>query len=198
MAYASTADLKAYLKISVATDDTLLASCLTRAQAIIDRATHKTFEASADTTRYFDAVRDVLDGGRTLFFDQQWIAQIGTNGVVNGDGVTIPSTAYVTEPRNAGPWYGIRLKSDADYIWTFSSSEEDAIAITGRWAYSVTAPADIVQATIRLAAYLYRQKDNATGDEDRPIMTGDGVTIMPQALPNDVFQLLQPFMPAMR
>ena len=35
----------------------------------------------------------------------------------------------------------------------------DAISITGRWAWSLTAPPDIAQACARLAAFLYKQRD---------------------------------------
>jgi len=49
-----------------------------------------------------------------------------------------------------------------------------------------------VQATTRLAAFLYRQKDS-NADLDRPLLTGDGVTIMPSSLPHDVRQILDPY-----
>lgn len=187
MAYATTPQLKAYLKLAVTTDDALLADFLTRAQSIVERVTNKVYEAATDTTRRFDAIRDVDD--RLLFFDNQWIASI--TSVTNGDGILVAASDYVTEPRNSAPYYGIRLKDDANVVWTFSSSPQDAIAVVGKWAYAASAPDYIVQATIRLAAYLYRQKDNATGDADRPLLTGDGVTIMPQALPADVLRLLE-------
>ena len=196
MPYAATADVKAFLKIptGTTTDDTLIGGFVTRAQSIIERVTGKVYEASADTTRHFDAVRDV--DGRLLLFDNQWLAQI--TSVVNGDGVTIASTDYATEPRNTAPYYGIKLKtSGADAAWTFTDDPEDAIAITGRWAYTTAAPDYIVQATIRLAAWLYKQKDSAA-DVDRPLLTGDGVTIMPQSLPRDVMQLIKDDIPVGR
>lgn len=189
MAYASTADAKAYLKIptGTTTDDTLIGTFVTRAQSIIERVTIKVYEASQDSTRRFDAVRDV--NRRTLLFDNAWIAAI--TSVTNGDGEVLTSADYVTEPRNTGPWYGLTLKTSSNAIWTFTTDPEDAIAVVGKWAYATTAPDYIVQATIRLAAWLYRQKDNATGDADRPLLTGDGVTIMPQALPADVLRLIE-------
>lgn len=189
MAYATLAQLKTFLKIAAATttDDGLLAENVTRAQSIIERVTSKAYEASQDATKYFDAVRDVYS--RTLFFDNQWLAAI--TSITNGDGVALTSADYVTEPRNTGPWFGLTLKTSASAVWTFSTDPEDAITIVGKWAYATTPPDYIVQATIRLAAYLYRQKDNATGDADRPLLTGDGVTIMPQALPADVLRLIE-------
>lgn len=190
MAYATLQQLRDYLKIPTAQtgdDTTLLTPSITRAQSIIERVTSKVYEASTDTTKRFDAVRDVYE--RTLFFDNSWIAAI--TSVTNGDGTTISASSYVTEPRNTGPWFGLTMKTSSDAVWTFDDDPEDAIVVVGKWAYATSAPDYIVQATVRLAAYLYRQKDNATGDADRPLLTGDGVTIMPQALPADVLRLIE-------
>ena len=75
-----------------------------------------------------------------------------------------------------------------DYTWEFDDSD-DEISIAGTWGYSATPPADIAHACVRLAAFLYRQKDTSA-DIDRPLMTGDGVTIMPSAIPQDVKSIL--------
>lgn len=191
MAYADSASLKAYLGIASATttDDTLLGHFLTRAQRIIDTYCHRTFEAAADTTRYFDAELCVDKKRRILYLDAD-LCQITT--VTNGDGQTVASTQYVTEPRNTTPWHILRMKRDADVYWTFDDTPEDAIAVTGRWAYSVTAPSDIQHATLRLAAYLYRQKDNA-GDLDRPVMLSGSATLLPPELPKDLRMILAPY-----
>lgn len=188
MAYASLADLKTYLASggwSGGTgDDTLLTDLLARAQAIIDRETGRTFEASADSTRKFDAVRDV--DGPTLYLDED-LAQI--TSVTNGDGVAVASTNYVAEPRNRTPSYALRLLGSSSVAWTYDDDPENAISIAGRWAYSVSAPDDIKHATIRLAAWLYRQRSDAAKDDDRPILA-NGVWIMPSRLPQDVASTL--------
>lgn len=188
MAYASVAELKAYLGIAtgITTDDALLTAFLARAQRMIDVYCHRTFEASASTTRYFDAITDISTCGQILYFDED-LCQV--DSVTNGDGQAVASTDYVTLPRNRKPWFGLRIKRYGDVYWTFSDMPEDAIAVTGRWAYSVTAPSDIVQATVRLAAYLYRQKDNA-GDLDRPVNLGYNMTLLPARLPQDVVDML--------
>lgn len=185
MAYASLAELKAYVGIPTGTtvDDTLLTALLARAQAFIESpaGTGRVFEAASDTTRYFDAQRDV--DGRTLYFDDSSdLCQL--TSVVN-DGVTIPLSAIALEPRNATPYFGLTLKLGLDYEWDWDTTPEGAIAVTGRWAYSVTAPLDIVHATIRLAFTYYRQRDNAM-DIASPVMSSDGVAIMPTAIPRDV------------
>ena len=178
--YASLTDLTAYLGIDESTaDDGLLAQFLARAQAAIDNTCHRTFEASADTTRHYD-YRSV--DGYTLYLDADLCA---ITSVVNGDGNTISAALYTTEPRNMTPWYALRLRDRLGLVW---DGYTDDIAITGKFAYSVSAPAPVQQATIRLAAWLYRQKDN-TGN-DAPIIAGD-VTILPARLPSDVYELLE-------
>ena len=185
MAYASLAELKAYIGIptGTTTDDALLTAILARAQAFIESpaGTGRVFEAASDTTRYFDAQRDV--DGRALYFDDgSDLAQL--TSVVN-DGVTIPLSAIALEPRNATPYFGLTLKLGLDYEWDWDTTPEGAIAVTGRWAYSVTPPLDIVHATLRLAYVYYRQRDNAM-DIPAPVISSDGVALMPTAIPRDV------------
>lgn len=190
MAYTSNTDLKVYLGIAASNtdDDTLLTTLIARAQAMIDAYCRQTFEASQDSTRYFDPTRDV--DGRTLYLDAPLCA---ITSVTNGDGNTVASTQYITEPRNSTPWHKLTLKANSSLAWTHSDTPENSISIVGKWAYSTTAPADVVQACTRLAAYLYRQKDNQGNDLDRPIAMGDGVLLMPPTLPRDVERILAPY-----
>lgn len=186
MAYATAAQLKTYLGITSSGDDSLLSDLIDRAQAIIEQYTRRTFEAAADSTRYFDAAEDV--DGATLLLDEDLCA---ITSIINGDGVAVASGEYVTEPRNETPYYAIRLLSSSNKAWEYTDDgdPENAISITGRWAYSTTPPNDIVHATIRLAAFLYRQKES-NADIDRPITTADGGMILPSAIPADVRALL--------
>lgn len=184
--YADLLTLKTYLAITTTTDDTLLTTCLANAQAMIEARTGRVFEASADSTKKFDAITDTDMGMLVLGADLCQITQ-----VVNGDGSIVPSSSYLTEPPRSTPYWAIRLKRSSS-PWCFVTDPEDAIQITGRWAYSVTVPADIAQATVRLAAFLYRQKDTAV-DGDRPLLTGDGNVLMPSRLPNDVAEMIRPY-----
>jgi hypothetical protein len=111
--------------------------------------------------------------------------------VINGDGTSISASSYVTNPRNQTPWYGLRFKLNSGLYWTFDQDPENAISITGRWAYSVTAPADIVHATVRMATYMYRQKDSNTFDVTA--IPGAGVIEVPQGIPRDVGKILEPY-----
>ena len=113
--------------------------------------------------------------------------------VVNGDGIVVTPSAVHDRAAALTPYYVLRLRSDATIAWTYGDFYEDAIAVTGRWAYCLAAPPDIVQATLRLAAWLYRQKDTATPGVDNPIFVGDGNVIMPANLPVDVKALISPY-----
>ena len=139
---------------------TKLTNLIVSAQAMIESYTRNTFEVSGDTTRKFDAVEDV--DGQTLYFGGRhglaWCKSITT--VTNGDGSTIASSNYVTEPRHTSPYYGITLKSAVS--WTYNTDDAiDAIEITGRWGYSVTPPEDIQEACILLVLHWYRMSDQA-------------------------------------
>ena len=186
MAYVTAALVRAYLGTTSTGDDTLIAALCTRAQAAIDRYCNRTFEAAADSTRYFDAIGPHIDGP-TLYLDRDLCA---ITTVTNGDGVAVGSTQYVTLPRNDTPYHGLRIKTSAGKVWTYSTDWEKAIAITGKWAYSATAPDDIVQAAVRLAAFYYRQKDAALQDVTA---IEAGVVVQPVAIPMDVQALLRPY-----
>lgn len=187
--YCTLDDLKLYLSIGEENeeDNDLLTSLISIATKMIESKTTRRFESSSTSTRYFDAEADT-DRKRMLFFDDD-ICSITL--VVNGDGVTISANDYTTQPRHETPYHSIRLKDSANVDWTYEDTPEDAIAVTGHWAYSITPPQDIVHACIRLSSFLYRQKDNAT-DIDRPLV-GDGVMIMPVKLPSDVDAILKPY-----
>jgi hypothetical protein len=109
----------------------------------------------------------------------------------DGDQTTIPSTDYITMPRDETPYYGIKIKTSSDYDWDYSDDPEDAIAITGKWAYSETAPDDIKHACLGLAGYYYKQRDAQVFDTTA--IPEQGVIQIPQGLPADVKIILDPY-----
>ena len=189
MAYTTVSALKTYLGVVGNTDDALLTALIARAQAIVDAYCGRTFEAAQDSTRKLDAKLSVSPDKRTLYVERDLCA---ITSITNGDGVSVAASEYVTEPRWETPFYGVTLKRESDIRWTWDNTPEDAITVVGRWAYSATAPADIVQATERLAAYLYRQKDNMS-DLDRAVAVSGNMTVLPQSLPRDVQLILAPY-----
>ncbi len=186
MAYLSVADFKSYKGITSSADDGLIGQFITRAQAYIENVTDRVFEASADTSRTFDAWRDTsryaegFYGWRLLRLDRD-LCQI--TSIVNGDGTTVSPSEYVTEPRNTTPWYALRLKLNSTSVWDWSTTPENAISVTGRWAYSLTAPADIVQATAELASYFYARRGAEAQQYDQPQVSPSGITIFPAGMP---------------
>lgn len=189
MAYCTIADVKAYTGVAATADDVLIGSLITRAQDIIDKETLRTFEAAADSTRYFDADLDTTD--YLLDWTHYGLDLCQITSVTNGDGTVITANQYVTEPRHATPWYGIRLKASTGLWWMpdTNADSQNAIAIVGRWAYSITPPDEIKHACIRLVTFLYRQKDS--GVFDVVMVPGSGEMVVPQGMPKDVAVVLQ-------
>ena len=185
MAYTTTADLKTYLGVDAATDDALLSALISRASAVIDAYCLRTFEAASNTTRVFDESAVV---GSRLMLDRDLCA---INSITNGDAVVVAADEYSTQPRSDTPYWAIDLLQSSSKSWKFGTYGEDTVSISGKWAYSETAPDAIVQACTRLAAYMYRQKDNArdTGGD----IVVDGSVARAVTIPADVKAILQPF-----
>ncbi len=188
MAYTTVGAVKRYLGISESTDDELLSELIAAAaQTAIDGFCRRSFEASADSTRYFHARDDVADSGMVLWLDED-LAQITT--VTNGDGVAVGTSEYTTIPRNEVPYYKLRILASSSKAWTYTSDPEDAISIAGRWAYSTTAPDDIVQACTRYTAFMYRAKDAPLTDVTA---IEAGTVIRTPGMPADVKSILMPY-----
>lgn len=129
--YCLLADLKTYLAISASSDDDLLQLMLDAATARIDSKCGRLFQAAGDTTRYYDPTRDISND--ELFLDQD-LSYI--TSVLNGDGSTTNITAdIIANPRNETPWYSLGIKQSSSYYWEYSSDPENAITVTGRFAY---------------------------------------------------------------
>lgn len=176
-----------YLGLDSSDDLALLESLVSAAQGMIERHTGRRFDVETATARYLHATRDVF--GRSLWLGAELAA--APTSVVNGNGVTVTSNQYVLEPRNDAPYYALTLLGSSGVTWTYTTDPEGAIAVTGKWGYSTTPPAEVKHACVRLAAFLYRQRDNS-GDSDRAIVTPGG-TVKPLTLPQDVTVILAPY-----
>lgn len=186
MAYTDIDEVREYAGIESTIDDTLIIEIISAAQQAIDTYTGRTFEASADTTRYYDAVIDTE--GMTLYFDDADISSITT--VTNGDSVVVASNEYTTLPRNNTPYYAIKILSSAGKSWDFVTDPEGAISVAGKWAYSETAPLDIQHACRELAAFYYRRREMPVADVT--VIEAGVVTTTP-AIPVSVERLLNPY-----
>jgi len=185
MAYTNVVGVRQYLDVASSGDDALIGDLIDRAQAAIDEYCFRTFEATADSTRYFDYSNERIDGATLWLYDE--VCSITT--VTNGDGTEVTAGQYTTIPRNETPYYKIRILSNSGVSWTYTDEWMDAISITGRWAFSTTAPKDIVQACDRLAAFYYKQRDQPMMDVTA---IEAGVVLAPVGLPVDVRQILNP------
>ena len=207
MAYTTTALVKTYLGVTSSSDDALIGTLIVRAQAMVDKHTARTFEASTDVTKYFDSVMNVdapinrrgylvRDSyGTTLYFSEGLeLAQAPTT-VTNGDAtVLVLNTDFVTEPVNTAPYFGLAMMTSSSNVWTQAASgaSQRAVSVLGRWAYSVSAPDDIVAATIRLVSFMYRQRES-NADLDRAISVSDGMVLHPSKIPADIATILLPY-----
>jgi hypothetical protein len=193
MAYCLASDIVEYGAHTSSDDDVLLGRLITRSQAIIESYTGLVFEGDSDSvaTRYFGSAEDT--DGLWLFLDKPLAA---ITSITTGE-TALSASDYFTEPRNDTPYFSISLRANSSVSWGDPSSDgnyEDNIAVAGNWCYSLTPPADIVHACIRLTRWLYQQRDTDI-DSQRPLLTGDGVVIMPSQLPKDVLDILNEYYP---
>lgn len=161
MAYATLTEIKADRNITGVTEDVILQDKLDAATARIDEYTNREFAVSANSDRYFDSCSDV--DGLTLFLDKD-IHTI--TSITNGDGTAVASTDYVTQPRNATPYYAIKLKSSKSLWWEDDTNgdSEDAITVNGKWGYSEAANALVKSVCLELAGYYYVRRQSQEYD----------------------------------
>lgn len=194
MAYTTAAYLRQYLGVESEAEDVLLSDLIARAQSAIDHYCGRTFESSTDTTRNFEVGKDT--DGDTLYLDRDLcsITTVKTDADATSPVTLTANTDYITHPRTDTPYYAIQLLGSSSYSWTYTSNPEMGVTVTGKWAYSTSAPNDIVHATIRLAAYFYKQKD--AGVYDTTAIPDAGVIQVPQGIPRDVQLILAPYVRA--
>ena len=165
------------------TQKTLIVNAIANAETAIDNYTRRNFVGTTGTVYYsrFDEWR-VRTGG-ALYLHTDLIAPVE---IQLGNSQNIPLGSIWLEPRDAGPPYRIvRLRST--YVWQWNTDQD--MFISGTWGYSTAAPADIQQATLRYAVYLYRQKD-AAGYQDVAGFDQAGQQTFVQGIPQDVRYLL--------
>jgi hypothetical protein len=166
--------------------DGLLTDCIKRAEAAIDAYTRRTF-AAAPGTVYYSRYEGDRVRSQGFYLDKDLYR---LDGVINGDGATIPVGSTWSEPRNEGPPFRIvRLKSSYVYTWNTDSD----ITFIGTWGYSLTPPDGIVQATIRYAAHLFHQKDVGVPPSDTAGFQEGGEVQYGSGMPNDVRWILAPY-----
>ncbi len=176
--YCTITEVKSLAGASLSTDDVLLAVLITRASKIVDNYTRRSFSA-VTATRYYTPGHDT--DGATLYLG----ADLLSVTTLTNAGVVIPAEGYTLHPLNATPKQYLCLKSA--YSWTYPVDPVGVISVAGSWGYSTTPPADITQATARLALWLYRQRE-APFSRVGNALTGEYE--VPVAMPDDIKALL--------
>ena len=178
-AYPKFQDLKLYLNIDTAKDDALLVVTLKRAIATFENMCGRSFVPAVET-RYIDATDEQVITSNRLFLRDGDLVEITELKI---DNKIVPEDEYYLE--GAVPHFVVRLTNASDFnLHSYTVSPERSIVITGRWGYRDEVPDDVFGAIIRLAAWLYQQKDNAM-ELDRPIAMSNAM-VLPASLPSDV------------
>lgn len=163
--YITSAELKAYARISHADDDAQVADAIAAASRAIDRHALRQFGVvGAAELRYYTAEWD-----RRV---RRWIIPVDDLMTTTGLVVTVDGgdtiTSYRTEPRNnvakGRPWEVITVGTDSAVL---PDTAEDAMAITGLWGW--TAVPTSVKAACKLQANRFlNRRDSPYGVAGSP------------------------------
>ncbi len=188
MAYVDYATEFAYLKLANNNDQLLVQAALDAAQGWIEDHTMRKFECLADTTRIFDLPNDL----HTLPVDTDLLS---VTTLTNGTGVPIDATYFYLEPLNSPPYSQIKIYAISPVIFYPSvlGSTEACIQVTGKWAYSLTPPNGIIDATKELAKFFYRRMANADNTADAAVYGPDGSVTYPGKVPSIIWSLIAPY-----
>jgi hypothetical protein len=176
-------DLKTYLSIETSKDDSLLTDKLNQAILSFENITgQRKFVSDSLTTRIFYSNQRNVKDSKTFFFldDCCFVQSLTINGNI------INPNHYIVFDVNDTPLTKITLLNACPYNFTNYSTTEDfsTIQIEGHWSYSIKCPVDVSGTIIRLAAWLYNQKDNAA-DYDKPVAF-TMISKLPVGVPTDV------------
>lgn len=188
--YASTAQIKAALRITDAVDDTLINMAGSAASELIDGYCGRSFGTVTSSTRYF-APTDLY----VLQIDDLAGTAITIQSSSNADqtyDVTFAVKDYQLEPLNsiseglAFPF--TRIRATDDYSWSVFDGEATA-KITGVWGWPAV-PASVSQAAVIQGSRIFTRLQSPLGIAGFGDM---GVVRVSRQLDPDVAQLVEPF-----
>ena len=191
MAYITPTEIKAYLDLNDAGDDTLITDLIARAEQAIETHTGRKFKVASDTTRYYTVGVDT--DGDFLYLDEDLcsITSVTNDADASSTTALTQDTHYIALPRNTTPYHSLKLLANYDGFWTYTTDPEMGIEVVGKFGYSTTPPNDIIQAIVRLVSYYYRQKDAQVFDVTA--IPDAGVIQTPVGIPADVKLILKPY-----
>lgn len=194
MAYCTLNQVREYGKFRTSETDAnaLLTNIIDRVTAAFERETNRVFEAGSDTSRSIYPWQMDVDG-KTLFISDDLCAITS----ISNDGSAVDSGDYVLLTYgDSSVWrtgeriHAIRLLHDSRLAWV--KSESKPIEITGRWAYSTTPPADVVQACIEWSFAVYKRAEHLTTN-GMPNVTVDGKLVMSSQMPQYVRETIEAY-----
>lgn len=186
--YATTAELKAYLRIGDAVDDAQIALAVTAASRAVDRHTNRQF--------------GLIDAPEARKYTARWDAHLRRYVVDIADlmtvvGLTITTEAgtvdgYDLKPANAAvesfPWTRFVVKPES---LVKPSLEEDGVTVTAKYGWT-TVPAAVKQATLLQASRFFKRRDAPFGVAGSPDV-GSELRLLAKVDP-DVAVALGPYM----
>lgn len=188
--YASSAQIKAALRITDSVDDSLINMAGSAASELIDGYCGRSFGAGS-AVRYFAA-----DDAYMLHVDD--IAS--TDGLVIQTSdfdppqweVTWATTDYQVEPLNGRveglPWAYTRIRAVGNYLWPFDFGEV-GVKITATWGWP-SVPSAITQAAVIQSSRIFKRLDTPLG-----VTYGElgALRVSSRHLDGDVAQLVAPY-----
>lgn len=183
MAYVTIADMKALLKITDDVDDPQLQLAAEAASALVDGYAGRTFGRVTATRRYTATAPDLV-----LVPDLVSVSAVAVDQ--DGDGVyeeAWAATDYALWPAWAAaerlPYAGLRVSEASARCFPLHL---DAVRISGEFGFPAVPP-EVVQATLLMAARIFRRRDAIFG----VVGGGDmGQAVVVPRLDPDVAQLL--------
>lgn len=150
-AYVTADELKAFVRIDDATDDTQVALAIDAASRAVDRHTRRQFgKADAPTARRYTAYWE----------SARWVVAIDDLMTTAGLAVTVPAgvvTGYDLEPINAAadgrPW--TRLVIASTVAPTGAANE---VTVTGTWGWTAVPPAVKAATLLQASRFLARRE----------------------------------------
>ena len=187
-----------YKDIEGIADDTFINRALQAAQDAIEgpgNGLNRKVLADADTTHYFDADGDSVDGADLWVYDKGDLSSITT--LTNGDGdVLVVDTEYTVYPKtltqNSPSYTRIRLVPSGGISWTYSTDAENAISIAGKWGMWTSAanvPDAFKLSAMELAAFSMETRKSQVFDT--VAIPDAGVITIPAGYPVTVMERLR-------
>lgn len=184
-AYCTELDIATALNIAGTQDAGWLTTLADSASAWVDAhcaVPSSGFAVASDSTRRFD-IGALCDGALQLD-----VPLISLTSLTNADGTTVNTATVRLYPLNAGHYWSIHmLGTGPGWQWV----EDGLFVVVGKWGWSVTPPTPVKEATIMLAAWLYKRYQ--AGLQDAANNAEIGQMMYSEKMPKQVVALLAPF-----